>query len=120
MAHLLVVDDNADIRNLFAEQLRDEGHQVTTASNGEEAMALLRNKGFDLVVLDVKLDHESGLDLLRKINRENNRVPVILCSAFRCYKDDFSSWLADSYVVKSTNLDELKQEIRRILLRHTQ
>ncbi|MBW2476864.1 MAG: response regulator [Deltaproteobacteria bacterium] len=119
MAHLLVIDDNADIRNLYTEQLKDDGHQVTAAANGDEAMAHLRNNGFDLVVLDIKLDHESGLDLLRQINREDHTVPVILCSAFRSYQDDFSSWLADSYVVKSASLDELKHEIRRILLRET-
>jgi DNA-binding NtrC family response regulator len=58
---------------------------------------------------------ESGLQLLQKIVREKTDLPVILCTAFSCYKDDFSSWLADAYVVKSSDLTELKSEVRRIL-----
>jgi len=44
-------------------------------------------------------------------------MPVILCTAFSCYKDDFSTWLADGYVVKSSDLTELKEEIKRVLAR---
>lgn len=117
MAKLLVVDDEGDIRHLYAAELEDEGYQVTTASESSEARDLIRQNQFDLVILDIKLDQESGLDLLQEIARESADLPVILCSAFSSYKDDFSSWLADAYVVKSSNLDELKQEVRRILNR---
>ena len=78
-------------------------------------MEQLRRQIFDLVVLDIQLDQESGLELLQQIAKEQEKVPVILCSAYSSYKDDFSSWLADAYVVKSSNLDELKEEVRRIL-----
>ena len=67
------------------------------------------------MVLDIQLDQESGLELLQKIAKEQEKIPVILCSAYSCYKEDFSSWLADAYVVKSSNLDELKEEVRRVL-----
>lgn len=115
MARLLVIDDEGDIRYLYAAELEDDGHEVATAGNSAEALEKIRSQEFDLVVLDIKLDQESGLDLLQEIAREQSNVPVILCSAFSSYKDDFSSWLADAYVVKSSNLDELKQEVRRIL-----
>ena len=70
---------------------------------------------YDLVVLDIKLKNESGLDLLQKIVKERHDMPVILCTAFSCYKDDFSTWLADGYVVKSSDTQELKDEIKRVL-----
>ena len=60
------------------------------------------------------------LDLLQKIVRERHNLPVILCTAFSCYKDDFSAWLADGYVVKSSNLKELKEEIRKVLEKRAQ
>ena len=115
MANLLVIDDEGDIRHLYAAELEDEGYSVVTCGNSNEAMEQLRRQVFDLVVLDIQLDQESGLELLQQIAKEQEKVPVILCSAYSSYKDDFSSWLADAYVVKSSNLDELKEEVRRIL-----
>lgn len=117
MAHLLVIDDEQDIRHLYAAELADDGHQVRTAGSCAEALTLLEQQRPDLVILDIKLDQESGLALLQHIAREEEDLPVILCSAFSSYKDDFRSWLADAYVVKSSNPDELKQEVRRILNR---
>lgn len=118
MARLLVIDDEGDIRHLYAAELEEEGHEVTTAAGCDEALALLRSQTFDLVVLDIQLDQESGLELLQRIAREREELPVILCTAFSCYKEDFSSWLADAYVVKSSDLNELKNEVRRILALH--
>jgi DNA-binding NtrC family response regulator len=115
MAKLLVVDDESSLRLLYAHELADEGHDVTTAASAAEAAEKLEQGDFDLVVLDIKLKNESGLDLLQKIVKERHEMPVILSTAFSFYKDDFSAWLADGYVVKSSDLTELKEEIQRIL-----
>ncbi|MBT0653399.1 response regulator [Geomobilimonas luticola] len=115
MARLLVVDDESSIRLLYSQELADAGYDVVTAGSAAEAAALLEGSEFDLVVLDIKLKNESGLDLLQKIVKERHEMPVILCTAFSCYKDDFSAWLADGYVVKSSDLHELKEEIRKVL-----
>jgi DNA-binding NtrC family response regulator len=115
MSRILVVDDEANIRILYAEELTEEGYEVVTASNTAEAAEKLLEGSFDLAVLDIKLKNESGIDLLQKLVKERHDMPVILCSAFSCYKDDFSAWLADGYVVKSGDLSELKQEIARVL-----
>ena len=117
MAKILVVDDEDSIRLLYAEELAEEGHEVSTAASAVEAVAKLDGQTYDLVVLDIKLKNESGLDLLQKIVKERHEMPVILCTAFSCYKDDFSTWLADGYVVKSSDLTELKDEIKRVLAR---
>ena len=115
MAKLLVVDDEANIRLLYAQELSDEGYQVVTAGSAKAAVEKLESSPFDLVVLDIKLKNESGIELLQRIVRERHALPVILCTAFSCYKDDFSAWLADGYVVKSSDMQELKDEIRRVL-----
>src|SRR5512136_1562190 len=120
MAKILVVDDEDSIRLLYAEELAEEGHDVSTAASAVEAVAKLDRQTYDLVVLDIKLKNESGLDLLQKIVKERHEMPVILCTAFSCYKDDFSAWLADGYVVKSSNLKELKEEIRKVLEKRAQ
>jgi DNA-binding NtrC family response regulator len=115
MARLLVIDDEANIRLLYAQELADEGYEVVTAANVSEALNRLDEQTFDLVILDIKLKSESGLDLLQQIVKERHNLPVILCSAFSCYKDDFSAWLADGYVVKSSNIEELKLEVDKVL-----
>jgi DNA-binding NtrC family response regulator len=114
------VDDEANIRLLYAEELKDEGYEVITAANITEATEKLQEGQFDLAVLDIKLKNESGIELLQKLVKERHDMPVILCSAFSCYKDDFSAWLADGYVVKSGDLTELKQEIARVLAKKAQ
>ena len=115
MARILVVDDENSIRLLYAQELAEEGHEVATAASAVEAVELLEKSAFDLVLLDIKLKNESGLDLLQKIVKERHEMPVILCTAFSFYKDDFSAWLADGYVVKSSDLSELKEEIKRVM-----
>ena len=120
MKRILVVDDEANIRLLYAEELAEDGYEVVTAANTAEAVEKLQQGEFDLAVLDIKLKNESGIDLLQKLVKERHDMPVVLCSAFSCYKDDFSAWLADGYIVKSGDLTELKQEIARILAKKAQ
>jgi DNA-binding NtrC family response regulator len=115
MAKLLVVDDEANIRLLYAQELADEGYEVVTAASAHDAVERLEAENFDLAVLDIKLKNESGIELLQRIVKERHSLPVILCTAFSCYKDDFSAWLADGYVVKSSDMQELKDEIKRVL-----
>ncbi len=115
MKRLLIVDDEANIRLLYADELKDEGYEVVTAANVAEALQKIQEGTFDLAVLDIKLKNESGIELLQQLVKERHDMPTILCSAFSCYKDDFSAWLADGYVVKSGDLTELKQEIVRVL-----
>ena len=115
MPKILVVDDEPGLRLLYSAELADEGYQVVTAENCSEAAAALTSQQIDLVVLDIQIKKESGLEMLQQIVKDRSGIPVILCSAYNCYKDDFASWLADAYVVKSSDLSELKSEIRRLL-----
>ena len=118
MSTILVVDDEPGLRLLYSAELEDEGYQVVAAENRTEAARILEDQQIDLVVLDIHIKQESGLDVLQTIVKERSGLPVILYSAYNCYKDDFSSWLADTYLVKSSDLSELKAEIERLLKRN--
>ncbi len=120
MSKILVVDDESSIRLLYSEEVTDEGYEVVTAGTPAEAVEKLGEQEFDLLILDIKLKNESGLDLLQKIVQDRHNLPVILCTAFSCYKDDFSAWLAEGYVVKSSDLTEIKEEIRKVLAKKAQ
>ena len=117
MYTILVVDDEDSIRALFREELQDEGYQVICAPDGAAARQALKDHSVHLVVLDVKLKGESGLQILQDITREHTEMPVILCTAFGSFKDDYSSWLADAYVVKSSSVQELKDQVVKVLQR---
>ncbi|MBW1646169.1 MAG: response regulator [Deltaproteobacteria bacterium] len=112
---ILVVDDEESIRLLYREELEDAGYEVRTAASAEEALELIAAGRPDLVIMDIKMPGMSGLEALVKIKEMDRRLPVILCSAYGEYKQDFSSWASDDYVVKSANLDELKRHIEKIL-----
>jgi len=68
--------------------------------------------------MDIKMPGISGVDALIKIKEIDKNIPVILCSAYSDYKQDFSTWASDAYVVKSSNLDELKKAITKVLGEH--
>ncbi|OPY80653.1 MAG: Sporulation initiation phosphotransferase F [Syntrophorhabdus sp. PtaU1.Bin153] len=112
---LLVVDDEENIRFLFKEELEEEGYEVDLASSGLEALSRIKESPYDLVVLDIKMPGMSGIQTLTEIKNTNKDLPVILCSAYGEFKQDFTSWVSDGYVVKSADTSELKQTIRSIL-----
>lgn len=117
MYTILIVDDEDSIRALYRAELEEEGYQVVCASDGGTALKTLEEGTVHLVVLDIKLRGESGLQVLQEITRSHRQLPVILSTAYGSFKDDFSSWLADAYVVKSSNMQELKAEVSRVLSR---
>src|SRR5919109_5687591 len=78
--HLLVVDDDARLRDLLRRYLSENGFRVTAAAAAGEARANLASFAFDLIVLDVMMPGESGLDLTRALRGEG-RIPVLLLTA---------------------------------------
>lgn len=114
-ARILVVDDEENIRLLFKEELEEENYEVEVASDGHDALEKFKNSRFDLVVMDIKMPGMDGIQALNEIKNINKDQPVILCSAYGEFKQDFSSWVSDGYVVKSADTGELKQTIKKIL-----
>jgi len=117
MATLLIVDDEANQRRLYQEELSDEGYTIKLAENGKEALERIAEMPPDLVVLDIRMPVMDGLEALGKIIGKERNIPVIIHSAYSSYKDDFISWAADDFVVKSADLTGLKKKIRELLER---
>lgn len=114
---ILVVDDEEGLRLLYKEELEEEGNEVVLASSGEEALEKLDTDGIDLVLLDIKMPGMDGVEVLRMVKERWKDLPVILCTAYPHYKHDFGTWASDAYVVKSSDLTELKQTIKDILVK---
>jgi len=116
MQRVLIVDDEEMIRLLYRKELSRSGYNVDTASSGLEAIKKVSQGDFDVVVLDIELPDMSGLEVLQKLRKIDPETPIIINSAFTTYKSDFQSWLADDYIVKSSDLDSLKQKIKQLVV----
>lgn len=115
MKKILLVDDEDSIHLLYREELEDEGYEVHSALSGEEALAQLKVIMPDLVILDINMPGINGIDTLRQIKEINPSLPVILSSAYQEFKQDLATWASDEYIVKSSNMDELKAAVKKHL-----
>ena len=113
--NILVVDDEENIRFLYKEVLTNEGYEVTLAGSAEEALDKIKEQTPDLITLDVKMDGMNGMEMIKKLSEDNNNIPVIICSAYGSFKQDFNLWASSAYVVKSADMSELKLTIKEIL-----
>ncbi|HVP36491.1 MAG TPA: response regulator [Terriglobales bacterium] len=116
MYKILLVEDEPHLLELYQEELQDEGYEVMTTMDGQEAVLLTKKNLPDLVVLDIKIKKLHGLEVLKQIKGFNKNLPVVLNSAYETFKSDFSSWIADAYLIKSSNLAELKEKIAELLV----
>ncbi len=114
---VLIVDDNENIRELYKESLTAEGYQTLTAKDANEALELFKNENPHIVTLDIKMPDVNGLEILSTMKSINKKTPVILYSAYGNYKQDYISWAADAFLIKSSDLTELKQKIKELLMK---
>jgi DNA-binding response OmpR family regulator len=114
---ILLVDDDEGLRDLYEEELSEEGYEVLIARNGKEALQKVEKEKPDLIVLDIVMPKMDGMEALGRIIGKNKTIPVILHTSHPGYRKDFMSWAADAYIMKSTDLTELKEKIRELLER---
>jgi two-component system phosphate regulon response regulator OmpR len=119
LPHVLVVDDDTRLRELLRKYLAGNGFLVTTAADAADARAKLRSLAFDLIVLDVMMPGESGLELTEGLRRDSSAIPILLLTA-RGEPDDRIAGLeagADDYLAKPFQPRELVLRITSILRR---
>ena len=120
-AHILVVDDDARLRALLQRFLTEQGFRVSAAENAAAARAALADMAFDLLVLDVMMPGETGLELTAALRAEGQEVPILMLTA-RGAPDDRIAGLeqgVDDYLAKPFDPRELALRIRTILRRAT-
>ncbi len=114
---ILVVDDEADLREILRDELMFEGAEVFEAANGREAMAQLSKRKFDAVLSDIRMPGGDGATLAREIRATHPSQPVIiLITGFADLHSEEAFGLgADGYVTKPFHLEELKMNLLRLL-----
>jgi DNA-binding response OmpR family regulator len=112
---ILLVENEEGQRLLYEQELNEEGYLVIWVRNGKEALQYLEESPCDLVVLDIVMPEMDGIEVLGKIVSRYRKMPVILHTAYAHYKNDFMTWLADAFVVKSSDISVLKKTVKELL-----
>ena len=115
MATILLVEDDKNQRLLYEQELRFEGYEVVTATDGKDALKKVQEQPLDLVLMGISMPKMNGIETMSWITSEYKKIPIIINSAYSNYKNNFMTWAADAYVVKSSDLTELKNKIKEIL-----
>jgi len=100
---------------LYEQELRLEGYEILTAADGKEALEKVQEQPLDLVIMDINMPKMDGLEAMGRIMCKHKGIPIIIYTAYSNYKDNFMSWAADAYIVKSSDLSELKDKIKELL-----
>ncbi|MBQ9824696.1 MAG: response regulator transcription factor [Solobacterium sp.] len=119
MTKILIVDDEAKIREMIEKYARHEGFETAQASDGMEAVEMCENNSYDLIVMDIMMPNLDGFSAVKEIRQFNPAVPVIMLSALgeeydRIHGFDIG---VDDYVVKPFSSKELMMRIHAILKR---
>ncbi len=115
MKKILVVEDEKALSLLYKEELTKAGYQVTAVLSAQAALNALAKEPFDLMITDIRMPGQNGIELVTKVMSLQPNLPVIINTAYQSYKDDFKTWAADAYIVKSSSLEELKAKIKELI-----
>ncbi|MGB3682060.1 MAG: response regulator, partial [Rubrobacteraceae bacterium] len=119
MQRILVIDDDPAVASLLKRGLSYERFDVDAAANGEEGLAIARERYPDLVILDVMMPGMDGLEVLRRLRAADGQLPVLMLTARDASADEVQGFRegADDYVVKPFTFDVLLARVRALLRR---
>jgi len=114
---VLVVDDEDALRTVLSSELASEGYDVGTASDGDLALAEVEKGKYDLVLLDIKMPHMNGFEVLKHIKEKHPKTKVIMLTGFADLKNAIESKKlgAEDFVSKPYDLVDLLTTIERVL-----
>ena len=115
MKRILLVEDDKNQLLLYKQELTLEGYNIITARDGIEAVDRVKEEKPDLIIMDINMPKMNGIESLGKILSEQKNIPVIIPTAYSSYKDNFMAWSADAYIIKSSDISELKNKIKELL-----
>lgn len=119
MFHILVVDDDKNIRRLIQTVLIADHYTVSTATDGEDALAVMEKEHIDLVVLDIMMPKLNGIEFTKLLREQNNNLPILMISAKQEPSDKHEGFLAgtDDYMTKPIDEEEMLLRIKALLRR---
>jgi CheY-like chemotaxis protein len=120
MTTILIVEDYKNQRLLYEQELRLEGYEILTAADGKEALEKVQEQPPDIIIMDKNIPKMDGIEAMGRILNKHKDIPIIIHTAYSSYKDNFMSWAADAYIVKSSDLTELKNKTKEMITNKSQ
>lgn len=119
MFHILVVDDDKNIRKLISAVLQAENYTVFTAVDGEDALSVMEKEHIDLIILDIMMPKMDGYQLTQLLRQEDNNLPILMVSAKQEASDKHKGFIVgtDDYITKPIDEQEMLLRIRALLRR---
>ncbi len=114
---ILLVDDEANQREMYKRRLERAGYQVHLAESAQAAVEAVQSQRPEVVVLDIAMPERDGLTALYELLDIDPSLPVIINTAYPAYADNFLAWAADAYVEKSVDISPLLDAIEQALTR---
>ena len=115
MEKILCVDDEPAILQLYEEEFSEDGYKVVMAADGKEALMKYQAELPQLVIMDMRMPAMDGIEALTTILGKDRQASIIINSSFPQYRENFMSWAAEAYLIKASDLGELKQKVRQVL-----
>jgi len=104
MKKILCVDDDPSLLYLYQEELSEEGYKVILAQDGKQAMEKFREEKPQVVIMDIRMPVMDGIETMNALLGKDRQIPVILNTAFPDYKQNYMTWGAEAYIIKSSDL----------------
>ncbi len=116
MTRILLVEDEENVRLLYRQELEDRGYEVICAADGKTALQLAMEQKPDVVIMDINLPEKmDGIESMSKILSHDRGIPVIINTGYSEYQDNFMSWAADAYILKSADVGPLVKAVQQAL-----
>ncbi|OPX18663.1 hypothetical protein BXT86_00125 [candidate division WOR-3 bacterium 4484_100] len=109
---ILICDDEESIRLLLSEALKDD-YEVVETGDGHDALRMVTKEHFDLLVIDIKMPQMHGIEAIERIRARNNKIPIIVCTAYQRLEDDIVLKTSDvgAFFSKPIDIKEFKQKV---------
>lgn len=119
MFTVLIAEDNADMRELFATVLTEHGYRCITAADGQKALDIMDKEYIDLVVADIMMPNTDGYELTRAIRSSTSDIPILIVTAKDSFEDIKMGFRTggDDYMIKPINVNELVLRVEALLRR---
>ena len=115
MSRVLIVDDEPHLRLLYETELRRAGFDTLSAGDAVQGLEIVQTMKPDLVVMDIRMAGMDGIEAMQQILDRDSHIPVVLNTAYTSYKDNYLTWAADAYVVKSADVTELVTTVQEVM-----
>ncbi len=114
MKTVLVAEDEASLRMLYERAFRKAGFEPVVVASAQEAVTEAAAKAYSCIILDIRMPGMDGIEGMQRILAGGKRCPIVLNTAYSSYKDNFLTWSADAYVVKSADTQPLVDTVKRL------